>query len=91
MVENYVTGISKCPESSKVVLCILIAYIPPPRWNRHIRNKASGEEGAMLFAQSNDNSWKKNITCHNCGKKGHLAWECHSKSGCEKGEGEKKD
>ncbi len=32
-----------------------------------------------MFAQTDDDTWKKNITCHKCGKKGHLAWECKSK------------
>ncbi len=33
-----------------------------------------------MFTQTDDNTWKKNITCHKCGKKGHLAWECKSKN-----------
>ncbi len=33
-----------------------------------------------MFAQINDDTWKKNITCHKCGKKGHLARECKSKN-----------
>jgi hypothetical protein len=32
-----------------------------------------------MFAQTDNDTWKKNITCHKCGKKGHLAWECKSK------------
>jgi hypothetical protein len=39
-----------------------------------------------MFAQSDDRdkSWKENITCHKCGKKGHLARECKSKGDEEK-------
>jgi hypothetical protein len=33
-----------------------------------------------MFAQSENDSWKKIIKCHNCGKKGHLVQECCSKS-----------
>ncbi len=33
-----------------------------------------------------DNSWKKNISCHNCGKKGHLKWECPNKKTNKGGE-----
>jgi hypothetical protein len=33
-----------------------------------------------MFAQSGgDDSWKANITCHRCGKQGHLKWECPNK------------
>jgi hypothetical protein len=33
-----------------------------------------------MFAQTGNDTWKKNITCHKCGKKRHLAWECKSKN-----------
>jgi hypothetical protein len=33
-----------------------------------------------MFTQTDDDAWKKNITCHKCGKKGHLAPECKSKN-----------
>jgi hypothetical protein len=36
-----------------------------------------------MFAQTNNDTWKKNITCHKCGKKGHLAWEYKSKNKLE--------
>ncbi len=32
-----------------------------------------------MFPQTDNDTWKKNITCHKCGKKGHLAWECKPK------------
>jgi hypothetical protein len=32
-----------------------------------------------MFAQTDDDTWKKNITCHNCEKKGHFTRECKSK------------
>jgi hypothetical protein len=34
-----------------------------------------------MFVQSDgrDDSWKKNILCHDCGKKGHLKRECPNK------------
>jgi hypothetical protein len=71
MNENYVTGTSTYPESPEVVLHILHAYQPPPEWNRR-KQEGVGEEGAM-FVQVGDDSWKANITCHECRKKGHLA------------------
>jgi hypothetical protein len=83
MAENYVTGTSKYPESPEVVLCILNAYVPPAGWNRHVKQGRGSEEGVMI-AQSVNDSWKNNITCHKCWKKGHFAWEC-----CSKGDGEK--
>jgi hypothetical protein len=88
MAENYVTGTSKYPESPEVVLCILSAYTLPPGWNRCLKQEGgAGDEGAM-FVQSDgrDNSWKKNISCHNCGKKGHLKWGCPNKKTNKGGE-----
>ncbi len=78
MQENYVTGTSKYPVSPEVVMCILNAYVPPAGWNRRMKQDGGGDSGA-IFAQTDDDTWKKNITCNKCGKKGHLAWECQSK------------
>jgi hypothetical protein len=39
-----------------------------------------GGDSRAMFAQTDDDAWKKNITCHKCGKKGHLAREYKSKS-----------
>ncbi len=55
------------------------AYIPPPSWSRQMKQDRGGYSGAM-FAQTDNDTWKKNITCHKCGKKGHLARECKSKN-----------
>jgi hypothetical protein len=76
--ENYVTRTSEYPVSPEVVLRILNAYVPPPGWNRRMKQDGRGDSGGM-FAQTDDDTWKKNITCHKCGKKGHLARECKSK------------
>ena len=76
--ENYVTGTSKYPVSPEVVLRILNAYVPPAGWNRCMKQDGGGDSGAM-FAQTDNDTWKKNITCHKCGKTGHLARECKSK------------
>jgi hypothetical protein len=54
------------------VLRILNAYVPPLSWNRQTKQDKGGDSGAMS-AQINDDAWKKNITYHKCGKKGHLA------------------
>jgi len=78
MAENYVTGTSDYPESSEMVLRILNAYQPPPGWNRRMKAEGGDDQGAM-FAQTEGGDWKKNIACHTCGKKGHLARECRSK------------
>jgi hypothetical protein len=78
MQENYLVQTSKYPDSPELVLCILNAYVPPPSWNRQMQQDRGGNSGAM-FAQTDDDAWKKNITCHKCGKKGHLARECTSK------------
>ena len=43
-----------------------------------------------MFAQSEDDSWKKNITCHNCGKKGHLVTEFKSKGDSKKPKSQEK-
>jgi hypothetical protein len=81
MAENYVTGTSEYPESPEVVLRILNAYVPPAGWNRRIKqDPANLSYDGALFAQSDgDDSWKANITCHGCGKKGHLKRECPNK------------
>jgi hypothetical protein len=76
--ENYVTGTSEYPVSPEVVLCILNAYVPTTGWNRCMKQDGVGDSGAM-FAQTDNDTWKKNITCHKCGEKGHSAWECKSK------------
>ncbi len=76
--ENYVTRTSKYPVSPEVVLRILNAYVPPAGWNRRMKQDGGGDSGA-IFAQTDNDTWKKNITCHKCGKKGHLARECKSK------------
>ncbi len=68
------TGTSKYPVSPEVVLRILNAYVPPRGWNRD-----RGGDSRAIFAQTDDDTWKKNITCHKCGKKGHFAQECKSK------------
>jgi hypothetical protein len=63
MAENYATGTSKYPGSPEVVLCILNIYVPPAGWNRCVKQGRGSEEGVM-FAQSINDSWKNNITCH---------------------------
>ncbi len=81
MAGNYVTGTSEYPESPEVVLRILNAYVP--KWNRNRRIKQDAgnlsDEGTMFTQSSGDNSWKANITCHGCGKQGHLKRECPNK------------
>ena len=73
MAGNYVMGTSEYPESPKVVLRILNAYVPPVGWNRHIKQDGTNisDEGAMFTQSGGDDSWKVNITCHKCGKQGH--------------------
>jgi hypothetical protein len=83
MAENYVKGTSKHPKSPEVVLCILSAYVSPAGWNRRVKQGGGGKGGAM-FAQSVDDSWKNNITCYKCEKKGHFSRECRSKGDGEK-------
>ncbi len=68
MQEKYVMGTSKYPDSPELVLRILNAYVPPPSWNRQIKQDEGGDSRA-LFAQTDNDAWKKNITCHKCGKK----------------------
>jgi hypothetical protein len=82
MAENYVTGTSKYPESPKVILPILNAFVPLAGWNRRIKQDSGSpaEEGAMFAQSDEDNSWKANMTCHGCGIRGHLKWECPNKN-----------
>jgi hypothetical protein len=63
VVENYVTGSSKYPESPNVVLCILSAFTPPLGWNRCLKQEGGVRDEGAIFVQldGRDNSWKKNI------------------------------
>jgi hypothetical protein len=81
MTENYVMGTSEYPESPEFVLCILNAYVPPVGLNRNIKQDAGNlsDEGAMFAQSGGDDLWKANITCHGCGKQGHLKRECPNK------------
>ncbi len=82
MAENYVTGTSKYPESPELVLRILKVYQSPPGWNVNQRKQEAGgrtNEGATMFVQTGDDSWKADIKCYNCGEKGHLGRKCPKK------------
>ena len=74
MAENYVTELSKYPESPEVVLHILNVYVPLVGWNRHIQQDAGNllDEGVMFAQSSGDDSWKADITCFRCEKQGHI-------------------
>ena len=37
------------------------------------------DEGVMFAQSGGDDSWTANITCHGCGKQGHLNRECANK------------
>jgi hypothetical protein len=63
MQENYVTGTSEYPDSLELALRILNTYVPLPSWNRQMKQDRGGDSGAM-FAQTDDDTWTKNITCH---------------------------
>jgi hypothetical protein len=77
MKENFVTGTSTSSKSPEAVLCILNAYQPSAGWGKHRQDAGAGTKEGAVFAQTEgDNSWKTRVNCHNCGKKGHIAWEC---------------
>ena len=76
MAENYnMTGTSENHESPELVLRILNASQPWAGWNMNQRKQEAGagtKEGAM-FAQTENDSWKADINCYKCDKKGHQA------------------
>ncbi len=80
MAENYVMGTSEYPESPVVVLCILTAYKLPAGWKKHRQDAGAASKEEATFAQIEGNNWKANVICHNCKKKGHIAWECPNKN-----------
>ena len=88
MAENYVTRTRKYPKSPEVVLCILSAYTLPPGCNRCLKQEGCDRDNGAIFVQldGRDDSWKKNIFCFNCGKKGHLKRECPNKKTNKGGE-----
>ncbi len=64
MAENYLTGTSKYPKSPELVLRILNVHQPPPGWNVNQRKQEAGagtNEGATMFTQTGDDSWKADI------------------------------
>jgi hypothetical protein len=83
MAENYVTGMSEYPESPEVVLCILTAYKPPAGWNKRRQDAGTASKEGAMFAQTEGNNWKANVTCPNCKKRGHIARECRNKNGAQ--------
>jgi hypothetical protein len=83
MAENYVTGTSECAESPEVELCILTAYKPPAGWNKHKQDAGTASKEGAMFAQTEGNNWKADVTCHNCKKKGHIPRECPNKNGAQ--------
>jgi len=50
-------------------------------WNRRIKQDSGNlsDEGVMFTQSGGDNSSTANITCHRCGKQGHLKRECPNK------------
>jgi hypothetical protein len=80
MAENYVTKMSEYPKSPEVVLCILTTYKPPAGWNKRKQDAGATSKKRAMFAQTEENNWKANVTCHNCKKKGRIARECPIKN-----------
>jgi hypothetical protein len=77
MKENFMAGTSTYPKSPEAVLCILNAHQPPAGWGKCRQDAGVGTKEGAIFAQTEgDNLWKARVNCHNCGKKGHIAWEC---------------
>jgi hypothetical protein len=80
MAENYIAGTSEYPKSPEVVICILTAYKLPAGWNKCRKDTGAASKEGAIFAQTEGNNWKANVTCHNCKKKGHIARECPNKN-----------
>jgi hypothetical protein len=59
------------------VLLILNTYQPPAGWEKGRQNAGVGTKEGVMFAQTEGNNWwKARVNCNNCGKKGHITWEC---------------
>jgi hypothetical protein len=85
MKENFIMGTSKYPESPEILLQILNAYQPTAGWNKRRQEAGTTSKEGAIFVQTEggDNSWKSRQDCFECGKRGHIAWECPEKEGKE--------
>ncbi len=79
MAENYVMGMSAYPKSPEVVFHILTAYKLHAGWNKRRHDTGAAHEEGAMFARTEGNNWKANVTCHNYKKKRPIKQECPNK------------
>ena len=78
LANNFTMIQSKYPKTVVVAKRLLTDYIAPGK-STNVKQKQ--DNAGVAFRKTDcDNDWKKNVSCHGCGPKGHQLKECNKTS-----------